>query len=100
MKFDHLSRLTNLAALKVHDHATKYGLALKGGFSTPHSGDTIYFLIDEPDITVFIHCTLYGYLASVNVNGLEDEIFLAVRNIRSFLSRINRIVHGDASALL
>ena len=60
--FEHLSRLTHKAALKVWDYADRYNLHIRGGFTYPERGDSLYFMINEPNVLAFVHCTPYCYL--------------------------------------
>lgn len=99
MGHENISRLTSQAVIKLCDYAERYNVDLAGGF-TNGVGDTIYFMLAENKVTAFIHCTPYGYLVQLLVEGIEDEVWLAVKNIRSFMGRLRRVIDGDMSALV
>jgi hypothetical protein len=99
MGHDNISRLTSQAVVTLCRYAEKYKVELAGGF-TNGFGDTMYFMLAESNVTAFIHCTPYGYLVQLLVEGIEEEVWLAVKNIRSFMSRLRRVLDGDMKALI
>lgn len=98
---EHLSRLTRNNARKLLSYAAQYKIHIRGGFTVPENGDTIYYMIKERPLVAFVHCTPYGYLINVIIEDGEEgeEVFLYMRNVRTFFSRIKRAVDGDHSAL-
>lgn len=98
---DHLSRLTKNCAKKLLKYAAQYNIYIRGGFTVPENGDTIYYMIKEKPLVAFIHCTPYGYLINLIIEDGEEgiEVFLIMKNVRTFFSRVRRAIDGDLNAL-